>query len=38
MEGDVKAAIQSLAKSVASNPKNADAQGALGRSACKQVN
>lgn len=30
MEGDVKGAIQSLAKSVASNPKNADAQGALG--------
>ena len=30
MEGDVNGAIQSLAKSVASNPKNADAQGALG--------
>jgi cellulose synthase operon protein C len=30
MEGDVSAAIQSLAKSVTGNPKNADAQGALG--------
>jgi len=30
MEGDVSAAIQSLAKSVANNPKNADAQSALG--------
>jgi tetratricopeptide (TPR) repeat protein len=30
MEGDVSGAIQSLAKSVAGNPKNADAQSALG--------
>jgi tetratricopeptide (TPR) repeat protein len=30
MEGDVSGAVQSLAKSVAGNPKNADAQGALG--------
>lgn len=30
MEGDLSGAIQSLSKSVAGNPKNADAQGALG--------
>jgi len=30
MEGDVNAAIQSLTSSVIGNPKNADAQGALG--------
>jgi tetratricopeptide (TPR) repeat protein len=30
MEGDVSGAIQSLSKSVAGSPKNADAQGALG--------
>jgi len=30
MDGDLKGAIQSLTKSVAGNPKNADAQGALG--------
>ena len=30
MEGDVGGAIQSLSKSVTGNPKNADAQGALG--------
>ena len=30
MEGDVSGAIQSLSKSVTGNPKNADAQGALG--------
>lgn len=30
MEGDVKEAIQTLSKSVAFNPQNADAQGALG--------
>jgi tetratricopeptide (TPR) repeat protein len=30
MEGDVSGAVQSLSKSVAANPKNADAHGALG--------
>ena len=30
MEGDVKGAMQSLSGSVTANPKNADAQGALG--------
>jgi Flp pilus assembly protein TadD len=30
MEGDLSGAVQSLSKSVAGNPKNADAQGALG--------
>ena len=36
MEGNVKAAIQSLSKSVAVNPKNANAQSALG-ALCLQV-
>lgn len=36
MDGDVKAAIQSLSKSVALNPKNANAQGALG-ALCLQI-
>ena len=36
MEGNVSAAVQNLAKSVAGNPKNADAQGALG-SLCLQA-
>jgi tetratricopeptide (TPR) repeat protein len=36
MEGDLSGAVQSLSKSVAGNPKNADAQGALG-SLCLQV-
>lgn len=30
MEGDISGAVQSLSKSVTGNPKNADAQGALG--------
>jgi len=36
MEGDVNGAIQNLSKSVAGNPKSADAQGALG-SLCLQA-
>jgi tetratricopeptide (TPR) repeat protein len=36
MEGDMNGAIQNLLKSVAGNPKNADAQGALG-SLCLQA-